>query len=906
MKDDKFNDKDKTDTLEQAVAAINADVPSAADLIQARERARAALTSHRAPQEVVIEKVVPEAAALEEPTPSSADNWDSIDDYIAAIPAYLAKRLNSQQTMLFEEESRQSIPLRRALNEARGMNNNQPESLGEAPKTSKLRWFASVASLAAIAIVLFITLPDLPSFNQTRLAQVDQIDGDLYQLIDGRLQALTPGTWINGRQRIRSAGGSSALITLDDGSQIEVDERSELSMTRRSSGNRIDVSRGRILVAASPQGSGTLDVFTDEFMVSVTGTIFEVAHGAKGSRVAVIEGSVNVLLQGDTTSVEPGEIMDSRTKPNIESFARSFADEISWSQDADLYIAMVQEITALQQDLAAVLDTQPRYSTRLLDLVPENTALYVAVPNAPEKVAEVYQVIRARLQGNDLFGDAWAEFEMDSQAQYLDEVMSWLGQIGSTLGDETVFVLSQNSETDLVPIVLSEVDAQAFRAAFDDQVQRLADVLAAEGVETDFEVVLIDNAADAMPNQLSILLIDDLLVASIGADTLQDMQAIMETGSSAFVDTQLHQLLQTSYDQGTELVGAADIPLLFSSPGSSAELDEEFMQAGLHNAEYLIAQHQQLNGNTTITADVFFSGDREGAMAWLGNPGSMGSLEFFSTDTTFAAAMLIKEPLAIVEEFDAIELPEGVDAQAELELFYNVIGTLGGEFAFGLDGPALPTPAWKAVVEAYDETVLQDSIEWSVARYNEYAAAEGLDSSIELTFNEVAGYSGYLVQLDADFQINGGDRDIDFGFESASFHYAYVDGYLVAGPNQALNNRAIGFYESGSGLQTDAEFRELLSRDGYLDFSAVFFNRLGELFNDVMQSLPSDLSEEQQAVVASLDTDIRASMTSLLALPDAIHFAHSGSALLPTQMFSQLITLQPLLKSFAERDDVVD
>lgn len=892
------DDNSTPDILEQAIAAINADTLSATDLIQARERARVAMANHRAPQGVVMQEQLTAEPA--------ADNWDSIDDYIAAIPAYLSKQLNAQQTMLFEEQSRQSIPLRRALNEARGVNSNVSESLGEAPKASKLRWFASAATVAAIAIALFITVPDLPSFNQTRLAQVDQIDGQLYQLVDGSLQALTPGTWINGRQRIRSAGGSSALITLDDGSQIEVDERSELSMTRRSSGNRIDVSRGRILVAASPQGSGTLDVFTDEFMVSVTGTIFEVAHGAKGSRVAVIEGSVNVLLQGDTTSVEPGEIMDSRVKPNIESFALSVADEISWSQDADLYIAMVQEVAALQQDLAAVLDTQPRYSTRLLDLVPENTALYVAVPNAPEKVAEVYEVIRARLQGNELLGEVWAEFEMDSEAQYLDEVMSWLGQIGSTLGEETVFVLSQQDQIDMVPIVLSEVNADAFRAAFDDQVQRLADVLAAEGVETDFEVVLIDNAADALPNQLSILLIDDLLVASIGAETLQDMQAIMETGSSAFVDTQLHQLLQVSYDQGTELVGAVDIPQLFSSPESSAELGEELERAGLHNAEYLIAQHQQQNGNTTLTADIFFSGEREGAMAWLGNPGSMGSLEFFSTDTTFAAAMLIKEPVAIMEELGPIEIPEGIDAKAELELFYNVIGTLGGEFAFGLDGPALPTPAWKAVVEAYDEAVLQESIEWSVARFNEYAVAEGLESSIELIPNEVAGYSGYLLNLEADIQFDGDDGEIDFGFDSASFHYVYVDGYLVAGPNEALINRAIGFYQSGSGLQTDAEFRELLSRDGYLDFSAVFFNRLGELFNDVMNTLPSNLSEEQAAVVASLDTDIGASMTSLLALPDAIHFAHSGGAQLPTQILSQLITLQPLLETFADAEDTVN
>ncbi|MFK7865438.1 MAG: FecR family protein [Pseudohongiellaceae bacterium] len=889
MKDDTV----KNETLDEAIAAIKADTLSAAERGDARARVEAALASHRGPQEIVSNS----PNTLDS---SAAENWDSIEDYISAIPAYLANQLSPKQALLFEEERRQSLPLRRALREARGADREALAGLG-VRKPNKLRWFAAAATVAAVAIALFITLPDLPSFNQTQVAQVDEIDGELYQLVDGGLVALEPGTWINGLQRIRSGSGSSALITLDDGSQIEVDERSELSMTRRGSGNRIDVSRGRILVAASPQGSGTLDVFTDEFMVSVTGTIFEVAHGAKGSRVAVIEGSVNVLLQGNTSSIEPGQIMDSRR----ESLALSVADEIAWSKDADEYVAMMQEIADLQQDLREVLDTQPRYSTRLLDIVPADTAMYVAVPNAPEKAAEVYEVIRARMQGSELLGEMWNEFESGSEAQYLDEIMSWLGQIGATLGDETVFALAAVSEqTDMVPLVLSEVDAESFRTAFDVQVQRLQDVLAAENVDTDFEIRIIENPADAAPNELSILLVDDLLVATIGEEMMQDMFATLQSGNSAFVDTPLHEILQASYQQGTELVGAVDIPQLFSAPETAAEIaqaSEELAQAGLHNAKYLIAQHQEQNGSTTLTADIFFEGEREGAMAWLANPGPMGSLEFFSTDTTFAAAMLIKEPEAILNDLGPIELPDDFDAHAELELFYNVIGILGGEMALGLDGPALPTPAWKVVVEAYDQTILQESIEWSVARFNEYAIEQGIEASIELIAMSIDGYDSYWVLLDANIQPS---EDIDFTFESASFHYAYVDGYLVAAPNDGLVDRAISYYESGSGLQTDEEFRELLARDGYLDFSAILFNRFGELFDDIIQSLPADMTEDQQVAVAALDSETGASMTSLLALPDAIHFAHSGSAQLPTQLLSQLAVLRPLLESASESDTV--
>ncbi|MDA1372199.1 MAG: FecR family protein [Proteobacteria bacterium] len=913
------DNSDQAGKVDAAIDAIKADVPSAAAIASASDRAQAAIASQRGPHVLDKQRQAMGSAKLggsvesvemqsseksQAPTPTA--RWDSIDDYIAAIPAYLAKQLSSAQTTLFEEETRQSIPLRRALDAARGGQSGQSQGLaGNTVGSPLYRWLAAAATVAAIAIGLFVVMPQLPSFDQSRLAQVDAIDGQLYQLVDGRLQALTPGTWINGRQRIRSAGASSALITLDDGSQIEVDERSELSMTRRGSGNRIDVSRGRILVQASPQGSGTLDVFTDELMVSVTGTIFEVAHGAKGSRVAVIEGSVNVLLQGDTTALEPGEVMDSRT----QVFARSVIDEIAWSQNADQYIAMLQEVAALQQDLQAVLDVPPRYSTRLLDLAPASTAVYIAVPNAPEKIVDVYDVVRARMQGSETLGEYWTEFESASEGGRIDEVMNWLREIGYALGEETVVAITMSEDGSAVdseagigaPVILSEVDAEAFRAAFENQMEQLRAALEAEGLDAEMEVAIIDDPADARDGELSILLVDDILIASINAATLIEMQANLDNGGSAFVGSDLHGLLQTSYAQGTEILGAVHFPQLFSPLEMSAEVTDGFDAAGLANMEYLVAQHRQENGETSITADIFFDGERQGAMAWLANAGPMGSLEFFSTDTTFATALLLKEPGSILDEFGPLDLPEDFDAQAELELFYEVIGILGGEVAFGLDGPALPTPAWKVVIEAYDATVLQQSIEWSVARFNEYVAGEeAIEASLALTPANVAGYTGYKVNLSVD---SVADTELDLS--SVSFHYAYVDGYLVAAADRGLVDRGISYYESGSGLQTDSAFRELLSRDGYLDFSLVSFSRLGELLGDVMSNLPSALTEEQQAAVAAidgLDNDIGPSISSILALPDRMHLVHNGSSQLPVQILSQLIALQPLIESVTEQN----
>lgn len=872
MKDNHSNDNGIVD----AIDAVKTDQPAAAEIAAAGDRVRAAIAAQQSQQAGEAQ---------------SAPSWNSIDDYVAAIPAYLAQQLSASQTLLFEEETRRSVPLRRALNTARQQADRPSVSATDSTPSKRLpyRWLAAAAAVAVVAVALIIAVPDLPSLDQTRVAQIDEIDGQLYQLVDGHLEALAAGTWVDGQQRLRSANGSSAIITLDDGSQIEVDERSEISMTRRGSGNRIDVSRGRILVAASPQGSGTLDVFTNEFMVSVTGTIFEVAHGAKGSRVAVVEGEVNVLLSGNTTSLTPGQAMGSR----MDFLALNVEDEIAWSRDADQYISMLQEVAALQQDLEAILDTQPRYSTRLLNLAPADTAVYIAVPNAPEQISEVYDVVRARAQSSQILAEAWAELEFASEGQHLDLMMSWLREIGSTLGDETVFAITMNSiagEPHSVPVVLSEVDAEAFTASFDYQLQQLRDVLAAEGHDEELEIALITDASEALDGQLSILLYEDLLVATVDAATMLQMQSIVEDQGSAFMDTELHGLLETSYELGTQMLGAVSIQsLLIPIEEADAELDA----AGLSNAQYLVAQHQQQGGNTTITADLYFSSPTTGAMAWLATPAPMGSLEFFSADTTLAAAMLLREPVSILDELGEIDMPEDVDAAAELELFYSVIAVLGGEMAIGLDGPALPTPAWKAVIEAYDAEVLQAGIEQSIAQFNDYSAANSLGATITIATANVDGFSGYEVELTVDESVAVGEWD------SVSFNYVFVDGYLVAAPDTALIDRAIGFYESGSNLPTDKAFRDLLARDGYLDFSAVYFSRLGQLLNDITQNLPSNLTAEQQAAVAGLDVEAGPSMGSIIALPDKMHFSYSGSSQMPLQLLSQLAALQPLIESVA-------
>ncbi len=179
-----MKDYSDTDKWDQSIEAVKKDLPTEQEIGAASERVRAAISAQRGPQSVV-------SSGSEMSAP--AETWNSLEDYIAAIPAYLAKQLTPAQTLLFEEESRQSIPLRRELDKARGIGATHAE-LSNDQASTRYGWLAAAATVAAIGIAMLLALPQLPSFDQSQLAQVDEIEGQVNQIVDGRLENLTAGT----------------------------------------------------------------------------------------------------------------------------------------------------------------------------------------------------------------------------------------------------------------------------------------------------------------------------------------------------------------------------------------------------------------------------------------------------------------------------------------------------------------------------------------------------------------------------------------------------------------------------------------------------------------------------------------------------------------------------------------
>jgi hypothetical protein len=112
-----------------------------------------------------------------------------------------------------------------------------------------------------------------------------------------------------------------------------------LSVTKATSGIRIFLSDGHVIVTAAKQGSGHLFVQTKDCEISVIGTVFSVKAGPEGSRVTVVEGEVQVRQGENTRTLLPGQQVV--TSVAVESV--SVPADIAWSSKATELVALLQQ-----------------------------------------------------------------------------------------------------------------------------------------------------------------------------------------------------------------------------------------------------------------------------------------------------------------------------------------------------------------------------------------------------------------------------------------------------------------------------------------------------------------------------------------------------------------------------------
>jgi hypothetical protein len=265
--------------------------------------------------------------------------------------------------------------------------------------------------------------------------------------------------------------------------------------------------------------------------------------------------------------------------------------------------------------------------------------------------------------------------------------------------------------------------------------------------------------------------------------------------------------------------------------------------------------------------------DEGGIISWIADPGPIGGMEFVSPEAYLAAAFVINDPLKMVESFmqhleqedsSAIDALLQFESEHNISILDDIAAPLGGEIVFAVDGPVLPSPSWKVIVEVYDPLTLQRTIDYLIDEVNRIVSHEG-GVGVELVKDASGGITIYSIsKSDA----------------SNSIEYAYANGYMIIAPDRSLIYSAKQSQEARYSLVSSPDFVKSLPRDSSVNLSAVFYQNLAPMLDAVIsspvgQSL-SSISPEAGDSVKELLGDTAPMLVTLSAEPGQLTLASGG------------------------------
>lgn len=816
-------------------------------------------------------------------------------DFQTHIPAYLAGKLSTARTMLLEDHTNECIPCRKALKSQRENASAQTSAVNAFPqnaqrqpgafmnwnKTKITRWSIAAAFVVCCALAGMFAYERLDLSGQTLAATIENADGAVYVISDAQeSRELTAGEQIRKGERVRTAKDSNAVLRLADGSTVEMRERSEFSITENMRGVTVRLDRGDVIVEAAKQPNGRLYVQTPDSLVSVKGTIFAVESGTKGSRVSVVEGEVEVNHGGVDEVLLPGD--QTTTNRNLDK--TTVQQNVAWSRNAGKYAALVAELAKLKSDInRRVARPGVRYSSKFVNLVPENTVFYAALPNLTESLAESQKVMQERISQNPALAEWW-KGNKNGEFGINEQTLTRVREFGSQLGEEIVVSAEMNQKGEPGGVlVLGEVkDAASFRSYLDGQISRLASEsgksLNVRIVDDPSTAIAANDAKNgASRSEMFVWIHNGIFAASPQIESLRGLAArLNQPDANRFANSAFYQRINDVYRDGAGIVVAADLEKIIAqavakdkSPEAARHL-EGLKQLGVMNLRHFVVEQKETEGKTLSRAALTFSEPNRGIASWLAAPGSMGALDFISPNANVATAFVVKKPELLVDDLlgffetvkpDLRRQMQDIETQQGFNLRDDFAQPLGGEFAFAIDGPILPTPSWKVVVEVYDQQKLQGTFERAVEKLNQFSILHGKG---RLTLESATAGNRTFYSINSD----------DAGL---AVHYTYANGYLVAAPSRALLEQSLNNRDAGNTLVRSSRFMSALPQDGNTNFSAIFYHDLAPLLQPLADRMKNaggtELTEEQRQMLGSIDANAPPTLAYVYAEGDRITIA---------------------------------
>ena len=809
--------------LRTAIRAVQSDEPGDAEFAAASSR-----VAHR----LSIDNTGVATMAIE-----------SCEDVRQLFPALRAGVLSAPRTLLVEAHLRDCSRCRHDLvGSGRSLNWSKPELARLSfPPTRTLAWtVASACALLVGGLFVYRAYWQIPPGVR---AEVQSVDGSAYRLAADGDRPLAVGDSLGDGEHVRTSGGGHAVLRLRDGSTVEVNERSVLEVGARGPNTTVTLEDGDLIVEAAKRETGHLYVKTPDCRVAVTGTVFSINTGIKGSRVAVLQGTVDVQHSGIDSLIRAGDQV--ATSDNLAP--APVAQQIAWSHERDKYLPLLAQFATLERSIEQIPFPQPRFSSDILDQVPADTLLYISIPNLGQFLSEANQVFEDQLKQSPALEQWWSEAHPQNTTD-LNELIDRVHQTSQYLGDEIVVIAIQQAKKPAIAVLadvkqgglddylrkqFSSPDSRAGLQILDQSALAAADVRAEGDTSSSGGYALIRSDKAVFSNSIAALKI---------------VNAQLNSGSSGFASSPFGKQVASAYTRGAGILLTADLQQMMAAQHALAKAgkheQQAFEQSGIGDVSYLIAEHRESNGEPENRLHLQFSGPRQGVASWLASPAPIGSLAFISPNAAIAVAALSKDPAAIADDIMSMTMSkrggqnqEWTEAENKLQINFraDLAATLGGDFLLALDGPVLPTPSWKAVIEVNDSQRLEQTLE-KLANASRTQMKGNNVHSILIESADVSGQHFYSL------------RDARTGNTFAQ--YTFANGYMIVAPTRALIMEALQTYASGNSLAHSAAFRALLPRDANENYSAIAYQNLTPVLTPLLSQFGGDTADALRQLAA--------------------------------------------------------
>ncbi len=819
-------------------------------------------------------------SAAAQPVPQ-IEQIHGCEDVRTLLWAYSAGRLTPARALLVGDHLRECGACR-AIAEAK-QEAVAPWSVPVAPFATNwdMRRFAFAAAVLIVASVsTWFAYNRLFGAPEGVRASIQSVDGTIYRVSDNGEEQLRAGSELKQADVIRTGEGSHAFVRLLDGSVVEMNERAEFSVSAGRKDTTVHLDQGRIIVQAAKRRTGHLYVVTPDCRVSVTGTVFSVNAGLKGSRVSVIEGEVRVAYAGAEDVLHPGD--QTATSSTLTPVA--VKDEIAWSKNLDKHLALLAQFATLQKKFDQIPTPGLRYSSAILDRVPNNTVVYGSVPNLGDALNEANKIFHDQLQQSPALREWWTKgHKGKNDGPSFEELVQKVHSLSEYVGDEVAVVgISGQAGGGSDAVVMAEVRRQGLREFLQSELGSLSH-------DRDDRIrVVNEQELGSLPvngknSGLIALVRTDFVLFGSSPHALQQMNAALNSGSTGFTTTDFGRRISEAYSRGAGFLLAVDLHELIAESSRTgkrnASQDRSLEASGFGDARYLIAEHRDMSGTPDNRAVLQFAAQRRGIASWLGSPAPIGSLEFVSGNAGMAVSFITKQPelmmddilqMAATDKHGAKDLDE-MQSKLGINVRDDLAAALGSDGTFALDGPVLPKPAWKFVAEVRDTARLQNSIQRILDAVNRETASHGRPG-VQFEQNDVSGRTYYVI------------RSLDPKALNSEVHYTFADGYMIMAPSRALVMAALQTKTNGDSLARSAAFKDLLPRDEHANYSALFYQNVGPL----VKPIASQLNAQQLQALQQIAADAKPTVVCAYGDEDRIVFA-SSSRLLPFDVNSMAV-----------------